>query len=123
MRDYTHSEDIERNEKLFREMMDGTHDTYEIEKRFRRKDGQSVWGHVAAALQRGPDGEPQYAISMVENITERKEAEQRIAYLAYHDELTGLANRPRFQEELENAIARARRLDLAVGVIFMDLDN
>ncbi len=82
-----------------------------------------MWGHVAAALQRGPEGEPQYAISMVENITERKEAERQIAYLAYHDELTGLANRPRFQEELENAIARARRLDLAVGVIFMDLDN
>ena len=123
LRDYTHPEDIERNEKLFQEMMDGTRDTYEIEKRFCRKDGQLVWGHVAAALQRGPDGEPQYAISMVENITERKEAERQIAYLAYHDELTGLANRPRFQEELESAIARARRLDLAVGVIFMDLDN
>jgi diguanylate cyclase (GGDEF)-like protein/PAS domain S-box-containing protein len=122
-RDYTHPEDIEHNEKLFQEMMDGRHDTYEIEKRFCRKDGQLVWGHVAAALQRGPDGEPQYAISMVENITERKEAERQIAYLAYHDELTGLANRSRFQEELEAAIARARRLDLAVGVIFMDLDN
>ena len=76
LRDYTHPDDIERNEKLFREMMDGTHDTYEMEKRFCRKDGQLVWGHVAAALQRGADGEPQYAISMVENITERKEAER-----------------------------------------------
>jgi diguanylate cyclase (GGDEF)-like protein/PAS domain S-box-containing protein len=123
LRDYTHPEDIERNEKLFQEMMDGTRDTYELEKRFCRKDGQLVWGHVASALQRGPDGEPQYAIAMVENITERKEAERQIAYLAYHDELTGLANRSRFQEELEHAIARARRLDLAVGVIFMDLDN
>ena len=123
LRDYTHPEDIERNEQLFHELMDGTRDTYEIEKRFCRKDGQQAWGHVAAALQRGPDGEPKYVISMVENITERKEAERQIAYLAYHDELTGLANRSRFHEELENAIIRARRLDLAVGVIFMDLDN
>jgi diguanylate cyclase (GGDEF)-like protein/PAS domain S-box-containing protein len=123
MRDVTDPEDVDRSETLFREMMEGTRDTYEIEKRFCRKDGQVVWGHVADALQREPDGEPQYAIAMVENVTERKEAERQIAYLAYHDELTGLANRSRFQEELEAAIARARRLDLAVGVIFMDLDN
>jgi len=53
----------------------------------------------------------------------RKLAEERIAYLAYHDELTGLANRSRFQEELEASIARARRLGLAVAVIDIDLDN
>ena len=123
LRDYTYPEDIERNEAMFQEMMDGTHDTYEIEKRFCRKDGQLVWGHVAAALQRGPDGEPQYAISMVENITERKEAERQIAYLAYHDELTGLANRPASRRSSRTpSPARAGSIS-AVGVIFMDLDN
>ena len=60
---------------------------------------------------------------MVENITERKEAEDQIAYLAYHDKLTGLANRPWFQEVLETSLARARRNDLAVGVVFLDIDN
>ena len=60
---------------------------------------------------------------MVENITERKQAEEQIAYLAYHDKLTDLANRPRFQEVLEASLARAHRRDLAVGVIFLDLDN
>jgi diguanylate cyclase (GGDEF)-like protein/PAS domain S-box-containing protein len=123
LRDDTHPADLVRSDELFREMMAGTRDTYEQERRFYRKDGQLVWGHVAAALQRDPEGNPQYSISMIENVTERKEAEERIAYLAFHDELTGLANRSRFMEVLEASIARARRHDRAVGVIFMDLDN
>ena len=88
-----------------------------------RKDGEIVWGQVAASLHRDVDGHPKFAISMVENITERKQAEEQIAFLAYHDKLTGLPNRTLFEEMLEIALARARRHDLAVGVLFLDLDN
>jgi diguanylate cyclase (GGDEF)-like protein/PAS domain S-box-containing protein len=123
LRDYTHPDDLERNEKLFREMMVGGRDTYRLEKRLLHKDGRLVWGQVASALHRDVDGRPMYSIAMVENITERKEAEERIAYVAYHDTLTGLANRQRFQEVLEASLARARRSDLGVGVILLDLDN
>ena len=110
-------------DEAFRDMMAGTRDSYEEERRFVRKDGVSVWGRVAAALQRDAEGQPHFAIAMIENITERKEAEDKLAYLAYHDELTGLANRSRFKEVLEISIARARRLGLGVCVIDMDLDN
>ncbi len=123
LRDYTHPGDIERNEALFRDMMAGERDTYRLEKRFIHKDGRIVWGQVASALHRDPEGRPMYSIAMIENITERKEAEVQIAHLAYHDKLTDLANRPRFQEVLEASLARARRNDLAVGVVFLDLDN
>ncbi len=123
LRDYTHPDDIEENEALFGEMMAGRRDSYRLEKRFLRKDGQVVWGQVAAALHRGADGVPKYSISMVENVTQRKLAEEQIAYLAYHDKLTGLANRPRFQDVLEAALARARRQGDAVGILFLDLDN
>ena len=111
------------NDEQFREMMAGTQDTYEQVKRFTRKDGQLVWGHVAATLQRDEDGSPEFAVTMIENITERKEAEQKLAYLAFHDELTGLTNRPGFMEVLDVSIARARLHRSAVGVIVMDLDN
>ena len=50
--------DLARKDELFREMMAGTRDTYEQERRFTRKDGQLVWGHVAAALQRDDGGQP-----------------------------------------------------------------
>ena len=115
--------DLTRADDLFQEMMAGTRDTYEQEKRFVHKDGRLVWGHVSAALQRDPEGSPQYAITMIENISERKEAEEKLAFLAYHDELTGLANRPRFMEWLDASIERARSLGRAVGVIYLDLDN
>jgi diguanylate cyclase (GGDEF)-like protein/PAS domain S-box-containing protein len=121
--DYTHPDDIAQNEALFREMIAGRRESYQFEKRFFRKDGQLVWGHVASALHRGADGEAKYSIAMVENITQRKLAEEQIAYLAYHDKLTALANRPKFEEVLGAAIARARRKGLAVAIVFLDLDN
>ena len=57
------------------------------------------------------------------DITERKAAEEQIAFLAYHDKLTGLPNRAMFDELLELALARARRADLGVAVLSVDLDN
>src|SRR5213078_589364 len=55
--------------------------------------------------------------------TDRKRAEEQVAFLAYHDKLTGLPNRLMFERVLDLALARARRSDLAVGVLFLDLDN
>ena len=123
IRDYTHPDDIENNLRLFQEMMAGERDFYRLEKRFYRKDGELLWGQVAAALERDAEGTPKFVISMVENITERKVAEEQITYIAYHDKLTGLPNRALFEEMLERSIARARRNDQAVSVIFLDLDN
>jgi predicted signal transduction protein with EAL and GGDEF domain len=55
--------------------------------------------------------------------TERKRLEERLAYLAYHDELTGQANRASFLERLEGAIARADREGSGVAVFYPDLDR
>jgi diguanylate cyclase (GGDEF)-like protein/PAS domain S-box-containing protein len=68
-------------------------------------------GRVTAALSSGVD------------TTERREAEQQIAYLAYHDPLTGLPNRALLQEHLELAMARARRHGHAVALLYLDLDD
>ena len=57
------------------------------------------------------------------DITERKAAEEHIAYLAYHDKLTGMPNRAMFDELLELSLARARRNGLGVAVISVDLDD
>jgi diguanylate cyclase (GGDEF)-like protein/PAS domain S-box-containing protein len=63
------------------------------------------------------------AIGLIRDITERKAAEQQIEYQAYHDSLTGLANRRLFQEHLTLALALAQRRRRLVAVLFLDLDH
>ncbi len=76
-REYTHADDIEHNIGLFQELMAGKRDSYQLEKRCYRKDGKLVWVQVTAALERDEAGRPAFAISMLEDITERREAELR----------------------------------------------
>jgi diguanylate cyclase (GGDEF)-like protein/PAS domain S-box-containing protein len=68
------------------------------------------------------NGEPQYLVSVVDDITDRKRADARIAHLAHHDVLTDLPNRLLFREQLEQAL-RNMRNDEHVAVLYCDLDN
>jgi diguanylate cyclase (GGDEF)-like protein/PAS domain S-box-containing protein len=69
------------------------------------------------------DGDIAGVIGVIRDITARKAAEQQIEYQAYHDALTGLANRRLFQEHLTLALALAQRHDRLVAVLFLDLDH
>ena len=68
-------------------------------------------------------GLPAGIVAVSHDITERKRAEQRVAYLAYHDELTGLPNRSLFQQSTSLALARARRRGQSVALLYLDLDR
>ncbi len=57
------------------------------------------------------------------DVTEKRLAEEKIKYLAYHDILTGLPNRVQLNDRLNEAIAQAQRHNKLVGVIFLDLDG
>ncbi len=76
--EYTHPEYAERDAELFKEMTAGERSSYQMEKRYIRKDGAIVWGRLTRALFRGEDGEPRYALGMLEDITERKQAEEAL---------------------------------------------
>jgi len=65
----------------------------------------------------------QMVVGFLRDITERKEAEQRIRYMAGHDALTGLPNRVLLKDRLTQAIADARRRNLSVWVAFLDIDR
>jgi len=68
-------------------------------------------------------GEDEDAIVIVRDITEKKNAEEQILHLAYHDTLTGLLNRNSFKEHLNQALALAKRHGRYVAVILFDLDR
>jgi diguanylate cyclase (GGDEF)-like protein/PAS domain S-box-containing protein len=72
---------------------------------------------------RGENGEPQYLLGLSEDITERKRAEERIAYLARHDPLTDLPNRTAFNEQLSFARERAAAAGTGFAVLCIDLDR
>jgi diguanylate cyclase (GGDEF)-like protein/PAS domain S-box-containing protein len=69
------------------------------------------------------DGDAKYLIAVIDDVTERKKAEQRIAFLAHHDPLTGLANRPALTQKIEEAAARQRRRNEPFTVLLLDLDR
>ncbi|MEO8424360.1 MAG: diguanylate cyclase, partial [Actinomycetota bacterium] len=121
--DLIHPDDVARIEGLLVELSAGRRDSSDVEARSYRKDGTFMWAHATTTMQNDPQGAPQFSITMLEDITERKEAEAKLTYLAFNDELTGCCNRAGFVQELEASIARAQRLGLAVGVIDVDLDN
>ena len=87
------------------------------------RDGRIVWFRDSAIVLPDAEGRPQLIQGVMLDITERKAAEEQIAYLAYHDKLTGLPNRAMFDELLGLALARARRTDLGVAVVSVDLDD
>ena len=68
-------------------------------------------GHVTGALGSGED------------ITDRRRAEQRVAFLAYHDQLTGLPNRAHLAETLADVFHRAVGAGLSVGLLCLDIDD
>jgi PAS domain S-box-containing protein len=73
----THPEDLFENEEKFNLMMAGKTDAYTLDKRFVRKDGQIIHGTVSARCVRGPDGSPDYFVSLLLDITDRYQAALR----------------------------------------------
>ncbi len=74
----SHAEDRKMTLQLFREVASGRRESYQIEKRYQRKNGQYFWGRVTASLVQDSEGQPLYVAGMIEDITQRKEAETRL---------------------------------------------
>jgi PAS domain S-box-containing protein len=74
----THPDDVERDWEHARRLLAGEIHTYSIEKRYMRKDGASVPIELTVSLARTPAGEPNYFISVIQEIEERARAEQAL---------------------------------------------
>jgi PAS domain S-box-containing protein len=76
--DITHPEDLPNDLSRNAQILKGEIQSYSLEKRFIRKDGLPVWVNLTASLVRDKTGEPRYTINVIEDITERKKAEDAL---------------------------------------------
>ncbi|MBC8119459.1 MAG: EAL domain-containing protein [Burkholderiaceae bacterium] len=111
-----------RIEMLFREALDGT-GQMKFECRIARPNGQIRVVHIEAEVDRDEAGRAVALHGVIQDITERKHAEDQIRQLANYDSLTGLPNRRFFRDQFGSALERARTSGTAVGVLFIDLDR
>lgn len=88
-----------------------------------RRDGSPFWNELRMAPVRDQDGALTHFVGILNDITERRRAEESLAHRATHDELTGLPNRELVMECLAKAVARADAADSCVGLVFVDLDD
>ncbi|MDX2243601.1 MAG: PAS domain S-box protein [Leptolyngbyaceae cyanobacterium bins.302] len=76
--EFTHSDDVTADVELFNEMISGSRESYQVEKRHLRKDGQQLWVRITNSLVRNRQGDPQYTIAVAEDITQLKQAQERV---------------------------------------------
>lgn len=119
----SHPDDIDATDQERDKLRKGEIEFFKIEKRYLHKKGTTVWVSLTITTKRDKHGRSLYDISIVEDITTRVEAEQKVQYLATHDEMTNLPNRALFLQLLSQALASGKRYHRKFAVIFIDLDR
>jgi diguanylate cyclase (GGDEF)-like protein/PAS domain S-box-containing protein len=89
----------------------------------KKKNGELYWDYSAISPIKAADGTVTHFLAVNEDITLRKEYEERLLHQANFDDLTGLPNRVLALDRLSQALARAEREHWNVALVFIDLDN
>lgn len=101
----------------------GKIDSFASERPLICKDGRIIWVTRTVSAVCDSAGKPLYHVRVMVDITERKQAEEKLVHLAHYDALTGLPNRVLFHDRLRQAMAQAQRHNSVAGVMFIDLDR
>jgi diguanylate cyclase (GGDEF)-like protein/PAS domain S-box-containing protein len=116
----THPDDVDADLDALGELIEGERYGYRTEKRYIHAEGHSVW----ISLNVSPvwdEGTISYLISQIEDISDRKESEERLTRQALHDSLTGLPNRTLFSDRVR--MAASRRGPSGHAIVYLDLDS
>lgn len=89
----------------------------------RRKNGETYVEWLSINSIRDAENNTVQYVSLFHDITDQKRSEDRLHYQANYDALTGLPNRQLFNDRLKMAISHAKRNDLPVGILFLDIDD
>ncbi|MBT7951094.1 MAG: PAS domain S-box protein [Gammaproteobacteria bacterium] len=122
IKEYIHNEDRERYKQVT-ELAYERKEAWDVEFRIITANGRELFVRELGEPVFDESGEVIKTFGTFQDITERKQAEEEIRHLAYHDELTGLPTLRLGKDRLSNAIALARRNKNSIAVLFMDLDG
>jgi diguanylate cyclase (GGDEF)-like protein/PAS domain S-box-containing protein len=116
-----HPDDVPEVWEMYGELIAGIREDFHTEKRFFRSDGEVIWTNLTVSLIRDDTGHPTHQIALLEDVTERRDLLARLQHQAFHDPLTGLANRALFAQRLDAIFAGAA--GPRVGLCYLDLDG
>lgn len=121
---FAHQDDLKISGDLLEKNFNGELDYYECEARMLHKDGSWIWvldrGKV---VSRTDEGAPLLMCGTHQEITKRKQYEEKIRHLANHDSLTGLPNLRVATDRLAMALKQAQRGKTLLAILFIDLDG
>jgi diguanylate cyclase (GGDEF)-like protein/PAS domain S-box-containing protein len=120
--EFLHSDDVAQAAELYAAILASAGRVVRGELRTRHRDGSWRWAELRA-MNLLEDPNVKGMVINFRDVTERREFEEKLTYDAYHDHLTGLANRTAYHETLKRALARALRREQPIGVLFLDLDR
>ena len=93
------------------------------ERRLRRSDGSELWVVQSHEIVRHNNGDPQFVVLSLVDVTDRRRAEEDLVRRAFTDPLTGLPNRRALTDRLRHAVALSRRRGLQVGLVHLNIDR
>lgn len=119
-----HPDDVKRVRSEFKEHLEGRAAHFETEYRMRHKDGTYRWILGRGLAVRDAQGVAYRIAGSHTDVSARKKAEDQLLYHAYHDRVTGLANRTLFLDRLGQAMSRAERnREHTFALIALDIDR
>jgi diguanylate cyclase (GGDEF)-like protein/PAS domain S-box-containing protein len=119
----THPDDRARSQELSHDLWTGREQSCELEKRYIRKNGEVVHVYNSLSAIKDVDGRVIYTAGIVQDVSDRRRAEEALAHQAFHDPVTDLPNRNLFLDRLELAVARSERHRSMTAVLFLDVDR
>jgi diguanylate cyclase (GGDEF)-like protein/PAS domain S-box-containing protein len=93
------------------------------ERRLRRSDGTELWAVQSHEIVRHNNGDAQFVVFSLVDVTDRRRAEEDLVRRAFTDPLTGLPNRRALTDRLRHAVALSRRRGLQVGLVHLNIDR
>ena len=120
----THENDLGNMMAEIKKLLQEQTRTFQMEQRYIHRQGHAVWVLLSVTMVRDSQSDSIPLIFQIQDITDRKCAEERLLHDAFHDALTGLPNRALFIDHLKLSVERTkRRRDRLFAVLFLDFDR